>query len=303
MQAGDGLIYSSLKSLLKQRSMARLLQRGSKNVHARQSGHHLSTQKGRGMDFAESRLYQPGDDVRTMDWRVTAKTGKAHTKIFQEERERPVLLYVDCRPSMFFGTRGKYKSVVAAEIASLLTWKMWLDGDRVGGVVETVSEGIEMRPSRSMSGISRWLKHIADSTQNLLNNTDKKSSGLDFDGLRHIANSGSQIIIISDFQGYSETNRQQLLGLTRKAAVHLVSIADPFEQQLPDVSGLRVTDSLASLFIHPKQKNLAKKYQQAYQQRQQLLQKDARKVGAGLIEVLTNDEQNHVLMNISRGLR
>lgn len=303
MQAGDALIYSSLNSLLKQRSMARLLQRGSKNVHARQSGHHLSTQKGRGMDFAESRLYQPGDDVRTMDWRVTAKTGKAHTKVFQEERERPVLLYVDCRPSMFFGTRGKYKSVVAAEIASLLTWKMWLDGDRVGGVIQTGSERIEMRPSRSMSGVSRWLKHIADSTQGLLNDRTKNNASLDFDALRHTGNSGSQIIIISDFQGYNETHRQQLLGLTRKTTVHLVSITDPFEQQLPDVPALRITDSFSSLLIHPKQKNLAKKYQEAYELRRQWLQNDARKVGAGLIEVVTNDLPNHILMNLSRGLR
>lgn len=303
MEKGDALIYSSLNSLLKQRSTARLLQRGSKNVHARQSGQHLSTQKGRGMDFAESRLYQPGDDVRTMDWRVTAKTGKPHTKVFQEERERPVMLYVDSRPSMFFGTRGKYKSVLAAEIASLLTWKMWLDGDRVGGVVQTGAERIEMRPSRSMSGLSRWLKHLADSTQSLINDNHTGNAKLDFDGLRHITNSGSQIIIISDFQGYDETHRQQLLGLTRKASVHLVCISDPFEQQLPDVPSLRVTDSLTSLFIHPKQKNLAKKYQEAYQKRQQLLQKDARKVGAGLIEVQTNDQTNHILLNLSRGLR
>lgn len=303
MQAGDTLIYSSLKSLLKQRATARLLQRGSKNIHARQSGHHLSTQKGRGMDFAESRLYQPGDDVRTMDWRVTAKTGKAHTKVFQEERERPVLLYVDCRPSMFFGTRGKYKSVVAAEIASLLTWKMWLDGDRIGGVVQTASERVEMRTTRSMSGISRWLRIIADSTQSLLNTSPQGGSNLDFDALRYIANTGSQIIIISDFQRYNETNREQLLSLTRKASVQLVSISDPFEQQLPDVAGLRMTDSRSSVLIHPKQKQLAKKYQQAYQRRQQLLQKDTRKAGAGLIEVSTSDELNHRLLNISRGLR
>jgi len=91
-----------------------------RNAKAILAGAHLSSLRGRGMDFAESREYQPGDDRRHIDWRVTARTGKAHTKIYTEEKERPVFLLVDMSPSMFFGTHGGFKSVTAARLAAYL---------------------------------------------------------------------------------------------------------------------------------------------------------------------------------------
>lgn len=98
------------------------------------SGSHLSKLRGRGMDFAEVRNYQAGDEIRHMEWRVTARTGRPHVKIYQEERERPVVILTDFNPSMIFGTRIAFKSVIAARLTALLAWTVIKEGDRVGGV-------------------------------------------------------------------------------------------------------------------------------------------------------------------------
>ena len=98
------------------------------------AGPNKSNFRGRGIDFEEVRNYQAGDDIRTIDWRVTARTGAAHTKLFREERERPVLVVVDQRNSMFFGSQFCFKSVLAAQLGALVAWSALSDNDRVGGL-------------------------------------------------------------------------------------------------------------------------------------------------------------------------
>ncbi len=115
-------------------------------IRAQQSGAYLSAFKGRGMEFEEARPYQPGDDIRNLDWRVTARTGKPHTKLFREERERPILLWVDYRNTMFFATKGVYKSVIAARAAALLAWSAHHHGDRVGGIIFSEQIHHELKP-------------------------------------------------------------------------------------------------------------------------------------------------------------
>ena len=104
-------------------------------VNSLQTGAYVSHFRGRGMEFDESRPYQPGDDPRSIDWRVTARSTEAYTKLFREERERPVLVVVDLSSSMHFATRGAYKSVVASRAAALLSWAAHHRGDRLGGLI------------------------------------------------------------------------------------------------------------------------------------------------------------------------
>jgi uncharacterized protein (DUF58 family) len=112
-------------------------------------GSRLSRHRGRGVDFAEVRLYQPGDDVRSIDWRVTARKAKPHTKVYREERERPTLIVVDQSRAMFFGSRVRMKSVAAAECAALLAWHSVDAGDRVGGLVYDDVTEYAFKPFRS----------------------------------------------------------------------------------------------------------------------------------------------------------
>ena len=101
-------------------------------VHALSAGGHLSPFKGRGVEFDESRPYQEGDDLRTIDWRVTARTGEPHTKVFREERNRPIIAWIDLRREMMFATRGVFKAVIAAESAAIVAWSAIAHGDRLG---------------------------------------------------------------------------------------------------------------------------------------------------------------------------
>jgi uncharacterized protein (DUF58 family) len=132
---GDNLVCVSPATLIALRGAGEGLSLKASRIAARQSGNYLSRFKGRGMEFDEARQYQPGDDVRTLDWRVTARTGKPHTKLFREERERAVLAWVDMRPTMFFATRGAFKSVIAARAAALIAWSTNQQGDRLGSLV------------------------------------------------------------------------------------------------------------------------------------------------------------------------
>lgn len=158
---GAAAVQVSVASLIGLAHAARGLSLHRGDVRARRSDVRRSLFKGRGMEYDESRLYQPGDDVRHLDWRVTARTGKAHTKLFREERERPVFLWVDCRAPMFFATRGRFKSVAAAQIAALLAWSAVHDGDRIGSVLFTEATHREIKPQRGKTGALRLFRELA----------------------------------------------------------------------------------------------------------------------------------------------
>jgi uncharacterized protein (DUF58 family) len=129
----DGLVYVSLKSLIALHRPAESLPLKPGRIRALAGGDYRAPFKGRGMEFDEVRGYMQGDDVRTLDWRVTARTGRPHTKLFREERERPVLLCMDMRNAMFFATRGAFKAVRAVQAAALLGWSAVHQGERLGG--------------------------------------------------------------------------------------------------------------------------------------------------------------------------
>ncbi|MBE9538103.1 MAG: DUF58 domain-containing protein, partial [Proteobacteria bacterium] len=181
------------------------------------AGPNKSNFRGRGIDFEEVRRYQPGDDIRTIDWRVTARSGNAHTKLFQEERERPVLIVVDQRHGMFFGSGHCFKSVLAAHLASLLAWGALDNGDRIGGLVFNGADHREIRPRRSRKTALALLSHI-DSYNHALPLAPElptPSGESSFAGmvhnLRRIAKPGSAIFLISDFHGANDERAQEYL--------------------------------------------------------------------------------------------
>ncbi|PCI06195.1 MAG: DUF58 domain-containing protein, partial [Gammaproteobacteria bacterium] len=131
--AADDIVRIRQSTLISLNREAKNLPLTPRKITAKLSGTYLTIFKGLGMEFDEVRPYQAGDDLYSIDWNVTARTGEAHTKIFREERERPVLMWVDYRQPMFFATRGSFKSVVAAKIAALLAWSAAQHGDRLGG--------------------------------------------------------------------------------------------------------------------------------------------------------------------------
>lgn len=215
-------------------------------VHSLLSGRHGSRVHGRGLSFEELRLYLPGDDVRTMDWRVTARTGTPHVRLYAEEKERPVLLVVDQRMNMFFGSRRAMKSVAGAEVAALAAWRVLADGDRVGAVLFGDAGQTSLAPQRSRHGVLHLLGELAQYNQRLRADApsqrgpDRLNDALQR-ALR-VAHHDHLVIVISDFDGSDAQTRHLMLALRSRNDVVSALIYDPFLLELPASGQLVVSD-------------------------------------------------------------
>ena len=194
------------------------------------AGPRLSGFRGRGMEFEEHRLYAPGDEVRSIDWRVTARTGKPHVRQYREERERPVILAVDLRPTMQFGTRGCVKSVLAARAAALCGWAAVANGDRVGGLCIAADRHSEVRPASGRRGLLA-LCHTLVAQQDTDGHPEALNKALQ--RLLRTTRSGSLVILLSDLRGLTGSAHDLLLRLGRRAELVLGFVHDPLERQLP----------------------------------------------------------------------
>lgn len=214
-----------------------------KTVQARLAGTYITKMKGRGMEFDEARHYQPGDDIRAIDWRVTARTGKTHTKLFREEKERPIFILVDFSHSMHFGTQLLFKSVMAAHLGSLIAWAAAKRGDRIGGLVFNEESHREFKPMTRQKAVLSLLSGMKALHKNHQSEKPEVVFGDALARLRRLARPGSAVFILSDFYHINDTARQHLSQLSRHCEVIGYRISDPFEHQLPKVN-VRQTVSL-----------------------------------------------------------
>ena len=235
-------IEPQLKELMALHRPASLLPSWARSIRAQQSGGYMSVLKGRGMEYDESRPYQAGDDIRHLDWRVTARSGKPHTKLFREERERPVYICTDFSTSMFFATQGSFKSVQAARAAAILAWKAQQSGDRVGGLVFSATGHDELPPERGKPAAIRLLKKLVAAGRVSFDHAiDDKSSpllGNALERLTRIAKPGSLLFIISDFRHLDESCSSDLTYLARHNDLTLLFVYDAFEASLPAADGV-----------------------------------------------------------------
>ncbi|KPV97297.1 hypothetical protein AN214_00802 [Pseudoalteromonas sp. P1-9] len=229
----------SLNELMAYHNKTTLLELTPKRkVKHHNAGQYLAPHKGRGMEFAEVRHYQPGDDVRAIDWRVTARTGIAHTKLFQEEKERPVFILTDFSDSMIFGSQLLLKSVQAAHLSALIAWSAIQRGDRVGGLVFNHNAHWELKPASRQSAALKLFHNLQLAHQAALSSKlDGESQTLNdqLNRLVHLAKPGSLVYLISDFHHLSEDMAKQLLLLTRHCELIACPIFDPMERTLPNV--------------------------------------------------------------------
>jgi uncharacterized protein (DUF58 family) len=264
------------------------------------SGPVKSNFRGRGIDFEEVRSYQPGDDIRTIDWRVTARTGSPHTKLFREERERPVLVVVDQRNTMFFGSSHCFKSVLASQLASLLAWSALQGGDRVGGLVFNDSDHQEVRPRRSRKTVLGLLSEIAAYNRALpVDGTAAQDSFSHMlSNLRRIARPGSSLFLISDFRGASqERAREHLFELAKHTELTAVACSDPLESELPRAGTYAVTDGISRSELHTGDQRLRRDYRQRLLQQSELLRSDLLRLGVPLLAASTDRAPFTLLRN------
>jgi uncharacterized protein (DUF58 family) len=209
------------------------------------AGRMQSSLRGRGLSFEELREYLPGDDIRTIDWRVTARTGTPVVRVYDDEKERPALIVVDQRLNMFFGSRHVMKSVTAAEVAALCAWRVLGSGDRVGGVVFNDVAVEQIRPHRSREAVIGLLTKIADQNRALTASSATAPCEENLDhALRTVANIARHdhlIVLITDFDGHGAQTRDRLLGLAAANDVICILVYDPFLLNLPKSGSLVVS--------------------------------------------------------------
>ena len=226
-----------LKELLYYKSKAHLLSlKPKKRIQSSQAGQYLAPHKGRGMEFAEVRQYQYGDDIRAIDWRVTARTGITHTKLYQEEKERPVFVFTDLSNSMLFGSQLLLKSVQAAHLSALVAWSACQRGDRLGGIVFSEYAHHELKPTARDKGVLSLSHQLVDIHKHAFANREQTAENRFSDNLKrltHLAKPGSLIYLISDFNHLQEADFKQLERLARHCELIGCQISDPFEHQLP----------------------------------------------------------------------
>lgn len=295
----EELITVSLKILIDLARPAAGLTHPKSAIRAVQSGGYLSRFKGRGMEFDETRLYQPGDDLRTIDWKVTARSGKPHTKIFREERERPVFISVDDRQAMHFATRGVFKSVLAAKLAALLAWTAEQHGDRIGGQIFSEQHCRELKPQNGRQAVLHFLHALVDRSvpdQQVSYTFEQILARL----VKHVR-PGSRVYLISDFRGLTEAAERHLSRLSEHCDVVLFFVFDALEQNLPAKGRYRFTDGERDVVMDSADARRLTDYQQRFAERLQRLQTLARKEKLQLILCGTADDPAQRLKYLMRG--
>jgi len=260
-------------------------------------GGHLSPFKGRGVEFDESRPYQAGDDLRTIDWRVTARTGKPYTKVFREERNRPCIVWLDLRASMSFATRGAYKAVRAAEMAALIAWSTIGNGDQLGGLVFCENEHHELRPRLGRRAALRLMQLIASSSSWL--GADAASDGGSVEPpllrLTRVARPGSMMFLLSDFLNLDQDDERHIKQLASHGDLFLVQFFDPIEAELPPPGRYRIQLGKRSIAIETGDEAARQRYRERFAARTARLRSLARMPGVTLMECRTIDDAYAVL--------
>ncbi len=288
----------SLDELIALRQQAGKLDLSRKqSARAQLSGGHASRFRGRGMDYQESRIYQPGDDIRNMDWRVTARTGRPHTKVYQEERERPVVLCVDLNPGMFFASRGALKSVVAARAASLIAWATAAHGDRIGALLFNGNHH-ELPPRGGKHGVLRLIRQLVaqtDPLENLRQPPHPQGLNTALGRLRRVSRPGSLVVLLSDFYGIDEETGKHLTRLRQHNDVIAIQLVDVLELTPPPPARYGVSDGQDTGILDTRSATARKAYNDFFSRHHQALRDLMRSRIIPLLQLSTDDDVANVL--------
>lgn len=270
------------------------LVRTQQRARAQLLGGARSTLRGRGLEFEEVRAYQAGDDVRSIDWRVTARSGRPFTKLFREEREKPLLLAIDQRQPMFFGSRHCFKSKLAAYLGALFAWSGLEHGDRIGGLIIGNHERREIRPRRTRKTAMLWLNALQTFNRQLTRDSHLPSAEQSLlhalGDLRRIAKPGSSVYLLSDFCGSEHPQvREHLHALARHCEVTALFIFDPLERELPPPALYAVTDGNARVTLDSGDKRLRQRHRAAFEQHLQHTRQLLQTLAIPLLEISTDE--------------
>jgi uncharacterized protein (DUF58 family) len=290
---GASPVSVSQAGLIRLAGPARAIALNVLRVNSLQTGAYVSRFRGRGMEFDESRPYQPGDDPRSIDWRVTARSTTAYTKLFREERERPVLIAVDLRSSMHFATQGCFKSVNASRAAALLSWAAHHRGDRLGGLIFGDTTHRELKPRLGRRAALRFVHELVEHPDWVRDDSQARNEDAliqAMSALRRVARPGSLVVVISDFAGFSRAAQSYLSSVARHNEVLAVFLSDPLERELPPPGRYRLVSPDDELAIDTYAAPARRDYEHAYEKRLDALEKFCQRYGVHLMPMSTDDD-------------
>ncbi|VAW83720.1 hypothetical protein PA3071 [hydrothermal vent metagenome] len=289
--------------LIQLRSRSKVLtNKAKKHIHSSNAGGYLSSFKGRGMEFDEVRIYEQGDDIRHIDWRVTARTGKTHSKLFREERERPILLIVDQSQSMAFGTRVAFKSVIAAKAATLLAWAAIDKGDRVGALIFNDHQHTELRPTSGKKAVLRFIKTLTHYNPDIAHAPTIQPATSWVDTLakaQRICKPGTLIFILSDFRSPDESAQKNLSLLRRHNSIVNIFIYDALEETPPPAGIYPITNGIQRCHLDTGNKVTRQRYTDQFRYRQNFLDELKNKGVAKFFKLATHE---NIEQTLSSGL-
>lgn len=296
--ADPGPTSVGLAELIRLRAVGEMIRLATPRVRAVDAGGHLSPFKGRGVEFDESRPYQEGDDLRMIDWRVTARSGRPHTKVFREERNRPVMLWLDLSSSMMFATRGAYKAVIAVRAAALVGWSAVAGGDQIGGLMFNEVRHDEQRPRLGRRALLRLLQVAAThpAWQERHAGAGPAAAAHALRRLTRVARPGSLAFLFSDFTAVDTEFERQLRQLASHADVQLVQVHDPIEAELPPPGEYRIDIGNRVHTIDTSDMELRTRYRQDFERRRARLEALARLPGVRLLSLATVDDPAATLL-------
>jgi uncharacterized protein (DUF58 family) len=263
-------------------------------VHSLLFGRRASHVRGRGLDFEELRSYVAGDDVRSIDWRVTARAQKPYVRVYSEERDRPTMLVVDQRINMFFGSRRSMKSVVAAEVAALAAWRVFHQGDRVGAFVFNDETTEQVRMHRSRANVLRILDRIADQNHLLRSDypTPPRPEKLNevLKSVARVCHHDTLLIIASDFDGANAETRDRLLHLSQPNDVICCLAYDPLAVKLPPAEQLVVSNGELQVELQLGQEKIRKSILEASDKRMRAILSWQHEIGVPVLPLSTAED-------------
>jgi uncharacterized protein (DUF58 family) len=279
-------------------------------IHSILSGRHASKLRGRGLNFEELRNYFPGDDTRNIDWKVTARTREPHVRVYTEEKDRTVWLLIDQRVSMFFGSKQRMKSVVAAEVAAISAWRVLSTGDRVGAVVFNDSEISVVPPHRSRERVMQILKQVVEKNHALSSNPVlKPDSGKLNEVLKQVgllARHDCLICLVTDADGVDAETRKHISRISEHNDVLTAFIYDPLEKDMPAAGRLRFASDENQLEVDTSSRRLRTAFQNDFDKRLEWMQSASRKFAIPVLPLQTNkpvSEQLRDALGHSKGTK
>jgi len=252
------------------------------------SGRYASRLRGRGLNFEELRRYLPGDDIRTIDWKVTARTREPHVRVYTEEKDRSVLLVIDQRINMFFGTRDKLKSVTAAHLSALGAWRAIHVGDRVGAVVFNDSNIVEIPPQRSQKTVMEILGAVVKMNHELSADSSvvpgPGNLNLALETAKKFISHDTLVVLISDFYGVNEETEKLTTRMAEHNDVLALLVHDPIRLR-PGARSLTVSDGSKQMEIDFSEKKVREKIVTDYGNEQEHITRFLRKLAAPLLMI------------------